>query len=242
MKRLIPALLLAAGLFPTPASTQMDAAISVVPVGVRSMAEVCRARASARPPAWHALLEIRARTNDEAREDLVALEHSLRSRLGAHPDDLELRYLLAAVMGTRTDVEGARTRIGIAKELLAHTRRILTVEPDHPGANYLLGRLHAAVMRMDGVTRFVATRVMGGSELSGASWEEARARLEIAAAGDPCVPDHHYELARLYAERGDEELAREQLRNLLALRPLGGAFERTLSEGRRMLEALETTH
>jgi hypothetical protein len=60
-------------------------------------------------------------------------------------------------------------------------------------------------MRLDRVTRFLATRLLGGGELRHASWDEARRLLESAERSEPCVPDHHFELARLYLERGEDE-------------------------------------
>ena len=118
-------------------------------------------------------------------------------------------------------------------------RDVLRAEPTHPGAHHLLGRLHAAVLRMDGFTRFVATRLMGGGELAGASWDDARTSLEVAAAGAPCVPDHHYELARLYAERGEVEPAVHRLRDLLALAGPDGPYGDVHRKGRQLLASLE---
>ena len=59
--------------------------------------------------------------------------------------------------------------------------------------------------------------------------------------GAPCVPDHHYELARLYAEQGQVRPAREQLRDLLALAAPDGPYADVHEKGRALLSRLEGT-
>lgn len=189
--------------------------------------------------AWRTLLAARQMDDDRAREVLAELHDSLTREVQARPDDIDLQYLAGVVAGSRADVEGGRTAVALAQEMSRRIRRILEVEPDHPGAHHLLGRLHAAVLRMDGFTRFVATRLLGGGELASASWEEARARLELAVAGAPCVPDHHYELARLYAERGEVRPAIEQLQSLLELAEADGLYADVHRKGRVLLARLE---
>ena len=189
--------------------------------------------------AWRTLLAARQLPEDEAKETLATLHDSLSREVDARPDDVELRYLLGVVAGSRADVEGGRTSIALGKEMLGHVEKVLQMDPRHAGAQHLVGRLHAAVLRMDGFTRFVATRLLGGGELGGASWEEARVRLEAAVAGAPCVPDHHYELARLYAERGDIRPAMEQLQDLLALADPEGPYADVHRKGRVLLARLE---
>jgi hypothetical protein len=72
---------------------------------------------------------------------------------------------------------------------------------------------------MSRIKRFLATRVLGGSEFAGANWEDARHLLVAGAVGDPCSIDHQYHLARLYAEVGDADMALERLDLLLDREP-----------------------
>jgi hypothetical protein len=95
-----------------------------------------------------------------------------------------------------------------AKELHVQLMDLPELSPGHPGASYILARLHVGVMKLDRVTRFLARHPLGGDALRSASWDQAQALLEHAAREEPCVPEHHVELARLYARRGDKAAAK----------------------------------
>lgn len=81
----------------------------------------------------------------------------------------------------------------------------------------MLGRLHAGVRRMNGVVRFIATRLLGGEALGDASWEEAERHLDFAERHAPEVPDHHLQLARLYHDTDRPALAQAEVEHVLAL-------------------------
>lgn len=55
------------------------------------------------------------------------------------------------------------------------------------------------------------------------------------------MPDHHYELARLYAEQGDIRHARDRLADLLMLARPDGPFADVYRKGRILLASLEGT-
>jgi predicted Zn-dependent protease len=129
----------------------------------------------------------------------------------AAPSDLASQYLYAVALGVRTELERGRAQLRKAEELHRQVERVLSLDPDHAGALYIQGRLNAAVMRLSRIRRFLATRLFGGAVLASASWEKAQRLLEAAVREDPCVPDHHLELARVYAETGDPARARAEL-------------------------------
>lgn len=211
--------LLALLVVPAPARSQALAELpapEAVPVALPASAR-CAARGAPPGPRWRRVLRASTLPGDEAGAVLAPLQDSLMQAVETHPDDVDLRYLLAVVLGARAETASGRDKIRIAGNLHAQLQVVLDLDPDHAGAEYLLGRLHAAVMRMSRVSRFVATRLLGGGTLAGATWDEAQRLLEAAVAHDPCVPDYHFELARLYAERGDTARAREQLRQTMRL-------------------------
>ncbi len=131
------------------------------------------------------------------------------------PNDPEARYLYAAAMALRANEEGGRTQVSLAQRAHEQSRLTLTIAPDHAGAHYILGRLHAAVMRLSGFKRFVATRILGGKVLSEASWESAESFLATAARLQPEVPDHFYELGALYLDTDRPQLALEAFQGVL---------------------------
>jgi hypothetical protein len=151
------------------------------------------------------------------RGSLEVLERDARAAVLVRPDDVEARYRLAAVIGASLEQRSGSTKVSAAKEVHALVVRVLEDAPGHAGANYLLGRLHAGVLRLDRVSRFLATGLLGGGALRSASWEEARTLLELSEREDPCVAEHHLELARVYAERGDAADAARELAHVLQL-------------------------
>ncbi len=202
---------------PIPVVGQMRAKLVVFQPTPTLAINTCSAGRRADGAVWDAIFATVGMERSPAKALLSALQDSLRVEAVEHPADVELQYLLAAVIGVRTEFERGRSQIRAAKALHAQAQIVLSLDPDHPGALHLLGRLHTAVLRMGRIKRFLATKVLGGSELSGASWDDAQRLLEVAVVGDPCVADHHYELALLYVDRGEIAMARERLQALLRL-------------------------
>jgi hypothetical protein len=156
----------------------------------------------------------------------------------AAPDDVDRRFALAVVVGLMADREGGRTKVRAASRLHVELRAILDMDPDHARARHLLGRLHAGVMRMDRVTRWIATNLLGGGALKEASWAGAEQNLVFAEQAVPGVLDHHYELARLYEDTHRPDLAAEELRHVLAL-PVTSAMEDDVrAKAGKLLESL----
>ena len=156
---------------------------------------------------------------DERRCLLLAAEDEARGALAATPDAVGLRFALAVVLGLRADREGGRTKVRAASQLHDELRGILALEPEHARARHLLGRLHAGVVRMDRVTRWIATNLLGGGSLKAATWAEAERHLVFAEARAPEVLDHHFELARLYEDTNRPGQALEEAKHVLALAP-----------------------
>ena len=127
------------------------------------------------------------------------------------------RFALAAVMGMRADREGGRTKVGAASAMHDELVEVLALDPDHAQARFMMGRLHAGVRRMNRVTRWLATNLLGGSTLKQATWELAEEHLSFAETQAPDVPDHHLQLARLYRDTDRPDLANRELDHVLAL-------------------------
>lgn len=157
--------------------------------------------------------------DDEGRmkEVLKEAEGLAREAVVGHEESLGRRFALAAVLGMRADREGGRTKVRAASALYEELDVVLAIDPDHAQANYMMGRLHAGVRRMNGVTRWIATNLLGGDTLKDASWEEAERYLAFAAARAPEVPDHHLQLARVYQDTGRPELAMPPLEYVLSM-------------------------
>jgi tetratricopeptide (TPR) repeat protein len=154
---------------------------------------------------------------DRMKEVLKEAEGFARAAVVGHEESVGRRFALAAVLGMRADREGGRTKVRAASALYEELDVVLAIDPEHAQANYMMGRLHAGVRRMNGVTRWIATNLLGGDVLKSASWEEAERYLVFAAARAPEVPDHHLQLARVYKDTGRPELAIPPLEYVLSM-------------------------
>lgn len=154
---------------------------------------------------------------DRSKEILREAERLAREGIPGHEDNVGRRFALAAVLGMRTDVEGGRTKVGVASDLYQELGVVLELDPEHTRARYMMGRLHAGVRRMNGITRWLATNLLGGGVLDEATWEEAERHLSFAELHAPEVPDHHLQLARLYLDTGRPELAAQETFHVLEM-------------------------
>lgn len=188
------------------------------------------------------LVEAATATSDRdgARDLLKRAERLARQEVVGHESDVERRLALAVVLGLRADREGGSARVRAASELHGELVRILELQPDHAGARHLLGRLHAGVRRMNRVTRWIATNLLGGDVLRKATWAEAEQNLAFAATHAPDVSDHHLQLANLYRDTNRPELALEEVDRALSL-PARSPLERAVLEEARELKATLTS-
>lgn len=235
MSHSLRSIVLAFLLYPAVVGAQGVAVLRIEPLRQETR---CASERGAPDPVWQTLFETMDLDQEVAQRRLRVLEDSVTALSDRHPGDVELQFHVAAVLGARSEVEGGRTKMRVAQTLLGRLHELLAVAPEHGGSLHLLGRLHAAVMRMDWVTRFLATKVLGGAELSVASWNEAERLLEAAIASEPCIGDHRFQLARVYADRGRTSLAREQLMAVLDLGPAGARDPRVWRQALELLDHL----
>lgn len=176
--------------------------------------------------------------NPESVRRLEALYDSVAALAADRPDDLETRHLLAVVLGARSEVSTGRTRLQWAERMGVEAGVVLDRDPDHPGAMHLLGRLHAGVLRLGTVRRWLAKTLFGGELLGSASWTVARAYLEAAERAEPCIPDHHFELAVLYADLGFPEAAAAEAQHAIEVSLVDEAYAPVETKSVSLLESL----
>ena len=150
--------------------------------------------------------------NDDQRKDLLAeAEEHARAAVSGHEHDIGRRYALAVVLGLRANSEGGQSKVRAAADMSTELEAVLAADSSHAGARHMLGRLHAGIRRMNRVTRWVATNLLGGDALKRATWQAAEENLAYAEEHAPGVADHHLQLALLYRDTGRPELALEEL-------------------------------
>lgn len=158
-----------------------------------------------------------AEDEDEMKRTLIEAEALARAATVGYEDNVGRRFALAAVLGMRADREGGRTKVKAASAMHDELLVVLELDPELAQARYMMGRLHAGVRRMNRVTRWLATNLLGGGTLKQASWEEAEEHLAFAEGRAPDVPDHHLQLARLFDDTDRPERAMEEVEHVLSL-------------------------
>ncbi len=218
---------------PAPAQTAADHAPDL-PVGAEDREpavalahfEAVLARDSTQYEAnWRAalaLVNLGKRTPDAekspARDSLYArAETYARRAVAAKLLGADGHFALAIAIGRASLTRGPRERVARAAEIRVEALKALELDPRHDGAHHVLGRWHAEIMRLSGITRFVARHVLGAEVFAEASWEAALQHLERAVALNPGNIYHRLDLAEAYLDRRRPAEARGQLEALLAL-------------------------
>lgn len=151
-------------------------------------------------------VESSSRDSLYARAERLARQAVAADSLGA-----EGHFALAAAIGRASLTMGQKERIRRARVIRSEARRAIELDPRHDGAYHVLGRWHAEIMRLSGLSRFFARNFLGAGVFSEASWDSATAHLERAVELDPDRIYHRLELAAVYADRKRWEDARAQL-------------------------------
>lgn len=177
--------------------------------------------------------------DDEVRDAHVEAAVQL-ARLLAASDSLsaEAQYWLAVALGVKTEFSGPLQKLTTGREVFFVTARVLELDPDHPGGHEMMGRLHAAVMRLPWLVRSLALRMGMGEVLGDASWDEAERHFRLSRDGDPSAIAPRLELAKLLLQRERAVEARPVLEEISAIAPAHEVDRRMRTEGLELLAGL----
>ncbi len=220
--RVLPLALL--GILPSPCPCQ----VTPTPLRIRGMeapppppvplADGSAATAALRAQVFRLAQEgILSGSAEKKRERFRSAEGGARTLLARDPQDPENLYAFAAATGLRLDYVGTWEKVRLGEEIFRVTGRLLDLDPNHAGGHQIMGRLHAGVMRIRPLTRFVAHRILGSQALGKASWESAEFHLRRAGDLEPRVLGHQLELAILFMSQGRHDRAMEALDGALSL-------------------------
>jgi tetratricopeptide (TPR) repeat protein len=134
-----------------------------------------------------------------------------RRAVQARPSDAEGHFALAAAIGRRAQTMGKSDKVKFAGEVYKHGSEAVRLNPRHGGALHVMGMWNAEVMRLNGMSRFLAKNLLGGKVFDQASWSNAQSYLERAVAVEPNRLTHRVDLAVVYLDRGNKERAKEQI-------------------------------
>jgi len=152
------------------------------------------------------------------RDSLYArAERLARRAVAADSLGADGHFALAAAVGRASLTMGKKERIRRARVIRDEAQRAIELNPRHDGAYHILGRWNAEIMRLSGLSRFFAKRLLGAGVFAEASWEGAVSNMERAVALDPGRLYHRLELAEIYVDRKRYDDARAELAQLAAL-------------------------
>jgi tetratricopeptide (TPR) repeat protein len=147
--------------------------------------------------------------DERRRRATFARANDLAARAAAvNPADAEGHFHQARALGRVALSVPARQRTQYAVAIRETALRALALAPDHAGAQHVLGRWHAEIMRLNGFMRSVARTFLGGKVFDEASWAEAVRLLERANAVEPNRAIHLLALGQVYRDAGDSPAAR----------------------------------
>lgn len=177
--------------------------------------------------------------DDARRDSLYRLgEQYARRAVQANPNSAMAHFTLAKAIGRRALSMGARDRVKFAGEVRQEALAALAIDSLNAGALHVMGRWHANIMRLSGVTRFVAKNLLGGKVFNEANWRDAVRYLERAASLEPDRVVHKLELASVYADSGNKAKARETYQAAIATAPVEYNDQRYVEQARQGLAAL----
>ena len=149
--------------------------------------------------------------DDKERERLYATaELYARRAVDVNDRDAEGYAQLARALGRKALSLGKKEQVKYAGEVRTAALKALELNPKHPAALHVMGKWNYEVLRLGGITRFMAKTFLGGKVFDSAKWDDAQRYMEESTAVDPGRLIHHLDLARVYAARDNKDKAREQ--------------------------------
>ena len=140
-----------------------------------------------------------------------------RRAVEANKDDAEGHFHMARALGRTALSMGTRDRIRLAGDIRSHALEALKLNPTHPGALHVMGMWNAEIMRLNGVSRFMAKNFLGGQIFGSANWTDAVKYMEKSRDSEPARLVHRLDLARIYADVGNTVNARAEYQNVISM-------------------------
>lgn len=159
---------------------------------------------------------------DAARRDSLYRvgERYARRAAAAAPNSAMTHFALAKAVGRYALTLGTRDRVKFAGEVRREALESIRLDSINPGALHVMGMWHANIMRLSGISRFLAKNLLGGKTFGEANWDDAAQALEKAAALEPDRIVHALDLAGVYRDRSEAAKAREQYQRVLSLKAI----------------------
>ena len=162
----------------------------------------------------------------ELRDSLFGVAR-LYAEAAVHADstNAEAWFMVANSLGRLSRTRGGKERVRFARVIYDDAARALELDPNHDGAEHVLGAWHAEIMRLSGITKFFARTFLGAGFMARASWDSAVAHLERAVELRPAYLYHRLELAEVYVDVDRPADARRQFEEIVRLPPTSDVMD-----------------
>ncbi len=185
------------------------------PAALRQFEEAVRSDPKSYEALWKATREAvdvgEYNASREERDRLYTLaELYARRAVEANPGDAEGHFHLARALGRKALSLGKKDQVRHAGDVRSQALAALKINAKSPGALHVMGMWNYNIMRLSGMTRFMAKTFLGGRVFDSANWDDAQRYMEESVSAEPNRLVHHLDLARVYAARGDRDRARAQ--------------------------------
>lgn len=161
--------------------------------------------------------ELAADGSDEKLAWYHEAERYARRAVSVNPEDGQGHAFVAASLGYIALQQSPKAKVEMSKEVREEALRALALDPSSDVAHHVLGRWHAEILRLSGFTRTFAKLFLGADVFGEASWSQAAEHLRRAIELNPQHIHHHLELARIYEDMDETELARREYQTVLDL-------------------------
>lgn len=162
-----------------------------------------------------------------------------RRAVDANPNDAEGHFHLARALGRKALSLGKRDQVKYAGDVRTQALEALKLNPKHAGAEHVMGMWNYNIMKLSGVTRFMAKTFLGGKVFDSANWNDAQRYMEESVANEPDRLVHHLDLARVYVARGMKDQARAQYQAAISAPPTEYNDKHFQAEAAKELEQLK---
>jgi tetratricopeptide (TPR) repeat protein len=179
-----------------------------------------------------------AAPSGEQRTLYRSAERYARRAVQLNPRDAEGHAALARALGRTALTLGTKDRVKYAGNVRAEALEALKYNAGHASALHIMGMWNAEIMRLNGMSRFMAKNFLGGQVFGTASWKDAVRYMEQAVSVDPDRLVHRIDLAEIYADTGDKAKARATFEYIVKAPAVEPADAKYKQQAERALKSL----
>ncbi len=166
----------------------------------------------------------------------IALDYSQRA-VALAPENAVNVLSLAVCHGKLALYSDTRDKVNYSRLVWEETNRALALNPNYAWAHHVLGRWNCEVASLHSVSKFFVKLLY--SELPPASTDEGVRQLQIATKLEPDELNHWLELGFAYLAAGENDQARAQWNQCLAMHSRGIHDDSAMKKARDALVKLD---